>query len=437
MISFFFCLVFGFIPIYPQPQWLGIFWFVVACLCFVPTLYLPFHVSSGMEDVIDLESRQDDHIIKRKKQRYLLALWLVICFPLFPINYLLAAFGVIGYGETIGVYFLLSVLMKAFFSAVTMDVHSTAQMDAEKALEEEKKANAARRDFLKYIFHEVRTPLNSLTMGIEILRQGSHMLPTDLELLSVMKSASDFMADTLNDVLSLQKIEEGKLELELSPFSISDSVTKVLSTFHGAVLTKQINVVKSIAFDVPNRLIGDRYRVEHVLSNLLSNAIKFSPEKGDIFISVVLSTLIPYDNKSVASVTVSVSDKGPGISAENQKKLFGNFVQIRPGQLQQGQGSGLGLSLCKQIVTLHGGTIWVESSEGQGSTFSFCIPFTVFYEPSLSDQSTETDNLVELFRKPSQDSISEVMQDTARKSLSTNETALTRPTTGDVSFDSW
>ena len=230
-------------------------------------------------------------------------------------------------------------------------------------------------------------------MGLEILKQGDRLNSSDLELLSMMKVASDFMADTLNDVLSLQKIEEGKLELELSPFSISDSVSKVLSTCHAAVVTKRIRIEKDIASDVPDRLIGDRYRVEHVLSNLLSNAIKFSPDGELIQVTVKALSTTSNGSSTVAHIAVSVIDHGPGISPENQKRLFGNFVQIRPGQLQRGQGSGLGLSLCKQISTLHGGTIGVESTEGQGSNFTFCIPFAVFsgsaFEPNKSVHAEE------------------------------------------------
>ena len=390
IVSFFFCILFGFLPIIPQPHWLAAVWLSLAFLCYVPIFYLPFHVSGGSENFVDLEV--GSYFVKRNKQSYYLALWLTICFPLFPLTYLLAVFKIIGADETISIFLILSVLTKALYAAIAMDVHSATLTEAHHALVEERNANEARRAFLKYIFHEVRTPLNSLTMGLEILRQGNHMLSSDLELLSMMKGASDFMADTLNDVLSLQKIEEGKLELELNPFSISASLTKVLNTCHGGILTKRIQVETYVASDVPHRLIGDRYRVEHILSNLLSNAIKFSPTSGKIVVEVKATTFSTTTSEYQlwASITVSIRDNGPGISQENQRNLFKNFVQIRPGQLQQGQGSGLGLSLCKQIVTLHGGTIWVDSEEGQGSTFCFCIPFAVYTGGSSGSANEES-----------------------------------------------
>ena len=425
IVSFFICLLLGFVPIIPQPYWLGMFWFLLSCIIFLPTLYLPFHVSYKAQDFVDLEAGVENYLLKRKRQRYQLAMWLTICFPLFPITYLLATLRVFDEGNTIGIYLILSVLTKALYSAIAMDVHSGALTEAQKSLMEERNANEARRAFLKYIFHEVRTPLNSLTMGLEILGQGERLSTSDLELVSMMKGASDFMADTLNDVLSLQKIEEGKLELELSPFNMNDSITKVLSTFLGAIITKHIQVEKKISTDVPNRLIGDRYRVEHVFSNLLSNAIKFSPDNSRILVEVKIVDCITSGTETTASIAVSIKDEGCGISPENQRKLFGNFVQIRPGQLQHGQGSGLGLSLCKQIVALHGGTIGVDSTEGQGSTFTFCIPFTVYNDSAYEQSKTgeaEDSNAVELFQKPSvRQSFSEQQSTSIGPSLSVCE----------------
>ena len=157
---------------------------------------------------------------------------------------------------------------------------------------------------------------------------------------------------------------------------------------------------------VPEIVLGDRYRIEHVIGNLLSNAIKFSPEDSEVVVEVSVeaeqSEIIQYllfiyyknfkycdllmipslwttsvciDDGSAHTVSVillSVLDAGPGIAPA---RLFQNFVQIRPGQLQRGAGSGLGLTIAKQIVELHGGRIGVTSTEGQGSLFYFFIPF--------------------------------------------------------------
>ena len=123
-----------------------------------------------------------------------------------------------------------------------------------------------------------------------------------------------------------------------------------------------------------------------MLINLLSNAIKFSPSNSRILVSVTARVSANKLSPNMTEVTFAVSDQGPGVSTEDQKKLFSTYLQIRPGALQQGQGTGVGLSLCKQIVTLHGGTISCVSEAGMGSTFIFTIPFGVA-APHLEEEA--------------------------------------------------
>ena len=374
MITFFLTIIFGFITIIPQPTFFGYFWFLLSSVSFLPTLYLPLHVSQPHhQESMDLEVGLKHRSI-RGEQRFHFAVWLTIAFPLFPLVYLLAALNVIGPGDTIGLFLLLSVIAKGFLLIVIMDEFTNVLLEVQQALSKEQIANHMRRAFLKYIFHEVRTPLNSMVMGLEILRRREYLDPIDTDLLTMMYSATDFMSETLNNVLSLQKMEEGKVQLEMGSFSIADSIGKVSSTLAGAQVAKNLHLESTVDASVPDRLLGDRYRVEHVISNLLSNATKFSPEGGTIRIHVSAERTAV---ETTMAVTVSITDEGPGISGEDQKKLFENFFQVRPNQLQQGQGSGLGLSLCKQIVSLHGGTIGLDSREGGGSTFFFTIPFQV------------------------------------------------------------
>jgi hypothetical protein len=141
---------------------------------------------------------------------------------------------------------------------------------------------------------------------------------------------------------------------------------------------KNISLNVKIFSNVPSRLIGDSHRILHVIGNLLSNAIKFSPNDKSIYIEVQ-SELITKDSdgNEVANVLFTIEEEGPGISTKNQKLLFNIFFQITPGASQQNKGSGLGLMFCKEIVHLHGGTIWVTSEEGKGSKFHFTIPFSI------------------------------------------------------------
>eukprot|EP01041_Mallomonas_annulata_P002749 gene2749-5415_t len=388
IISFWICLVTGFLIIPYQPYGWGVFWLVISCLTYLPLLYLPCYVgkcpsvySDGLDYSTIPTEENELNLTHAHLKRYNLSVWLTIILPLYTINYLVAWAGGIDAATTIAIYQVLSVLTKGLFTALCMDSHVDVLMETQRAVE--RRANAARRAFLKYIFHEVRTPLNSLTMGIEILQLSESLSAEDKETLLMMKGASEFMSDTLNDVLSMQKIEERKLELDLSPFCIKDAISKVFLSLRGASTSKNISLLMNIPDDVPLKVIGDRYRVEHMISNLLSNAIKFSPDNSTVEVCVSCGLRRFVNGCTVIDITIAITDHGIGISEENQKKLFSSFVQIRPGALQQGQGSGLGLSLCKEIVTLHGGTINVKSIEGQGSTFSFTIPYIIFNLPEI------------------------------------------------------
>eukprot|EP00596_Hydrurales_sp_CCMP1899_P005561 CAMPEP_0119047914 /NCGR_PEP_ID=MMETSP1177-20130426/55756_1 /TAXON_ID=2985 /ORGANISM="Ochromonas sp, Strain CCMP1899" /LENGTH=418 /DNA_ID=CAMNT_0007023091 /DNA_START=1112 /DNA_END=2368 /DNA_ORIENTATION=+ len=215
-------------------------------------------------------------------------------------------------------------------------------------------------------------------MGIDVLSSSDRNSAGDIDTLSMMRSASEFMSDTLNNLLSIQKIEEGKFELELSPFSFEHVILKVFATFRGAVTQKNLSLSHKIYPNVPIEVIGDVHRIEHVFSNMLSNAIKFSPEGKAVRLEVLCESISErVDGTKIANTVITVEDAGVGISKDDQAKLFNSFVQIRPGTLQKGQGSGLGLSFCKQIVNLHGGSIGVTSTEGYGSKFQFQIPFPI------------------------------------------------------------
>ena len=189
-------------------------------------------------------------------------------------------------------------------------------------------------------------------------------------------------------------------------------IFKVITTFQGSLGSKFLTLIPNIPSEVPQLLIGDGHRIQHVIGNLVNNAIKFSPIHGSILVSVCVKKAWVesrgFSNQSFVSLCVSVGDEGPGISKENQMKLFTDFYQIQSNALQQGQGSGLGLFFCKKIVSLHGGEISVESKEGQGSIFSFLISFPVaptsatrpLFHIVSHDVSRQSDNQVWIPQRP-------------------------------------
>jgi CheY-like chemotaxis protein len=149
-----------------------------------------------------------------------------------------------------------------------------------------------------------------------------------------------------------------------------------------------LNVTVRIDSDAPAKIIADRQRLEHTISNLLSNAIKFSLQGGVIAIVVKFERTVDHARNQL-NLMVSVTDDGVGISKENQKRLFRNWVQIRPQFLQEGKGSGLGLTFCKEIIELHKGIITITSDEGKGSTFMFKIPVEII-ENLMSNSPCES-----------------------------------------------
>ena len=433
-ICFWLCLVTGWFIIFPQPYESGMFWFLVSCLTYLPMLYLPFYSANSDSTVFTDHlhpAKQDTTLSKifnaRFAQRRNLSLWLTVVLPLYTVNYIVALAGGYGPAETNAIYQVLSVLTKGLFAAATMDAHLALMVEAEKAFLEEKRANEARRAFMKYIFHEVRTPLNSLTMGIDLISTSPRLDENDRDSIDIMQAASAFMTKTLDGVLSMHKIEEGRFELEFSEMSISEVILGVRNAFRGTVVRKGLTVNVEISPLLPDRVVADAVRVEHTISNLLSNAVKFTAQGTIITIraslvddvmhlfnhrqiaDIPLASLAKpikqgYNNSaspppifgtslssngsspssmpsssSIAYVLVTVQDQGPGISQEHVDLIFDQFTQIRPQTLQSGQGSGLGLSFCKKIVELHGGFIDVvsEGQVGKGSTFRFVIPFKV------------------------------------------------------------
>lgn len=320
-------------------------------------------------------------------ERYKLSAWLFIVIPLFLINYAFAALNYLDVPQAIAVYNILSIVTKGLFAASTMDIHLTFMLETELEELEKQRADEARRAFMKYIFHEVRTPLSSLTMGIEILSLSANLDSSELQSLQLMKSASEFMSNTLDGVLSIHKIEEGNFSLQLAPFSWVDVIEKVCRVYAGAAKVKNIALRVDISKDVSFQVIGDANRLENVIGNLLSNALKFSPMNSAVDLQILCNSIVRQHDEgnnswtTTASISVLVKDQGTGISPELQESIFDNFAQTRPGSLQEGKGSGLGLSFCKRIVDFHNGIISVTSEVSKGSAFKITIPFPISQEP--------------------------------------------------------
>jgi signal transduction histidine kinase len=225
---------------------------------------------------------------------------------------------------------------------------------------------ALKNEFLGMAAHDLRSPISSIESLTDVLLESDAEIGSDerVELITMIRQLSSGMMKLLNDLLDIAAIESGKIDLQLQSVSIPQYLTEVTS--HNRLLAerKKISLVIQVAERVP-AITFDRERIRQVLNNLLSNAIKFSPSQ----------TVVALEARAVRmGVEFSVTDQGPGIRPEDQVKLFGAFQRLGTKPTAGESSTGLGLSICKKIVELHGGTIGVDSEVGRGSRFSFTLP---------------------------------------------------------------
>lgn len=274
-----------------------------------------------------------------------------------------------------------------------------AELEQRKA--EAEAANRSKSDFLANMSHELRTPMNAIIGFSEIMREGmaGPVNSEQEEYLADILDSSRHLLSLINDILDLSKVEAGKMELELSEFSLKELIDSSLVMFREKALTHNISLSSDVEEET-GFIIADNRKIKQALFNLLSNAMKFTPDGGSVFVrarrihdagymiqDTPLSPPLPrgeikgdmYPESGILHpegdfIEISVTDTGIGISEEDQKKLFQPFQQLETTLTKKAAGTGLGLNLCRKFVELHGGRIWVESEEGKGSRFIFVIP---------------------------------------------------------------
>jgi signal transduction histidine kinase len=227
-------------------------------------------------------------------------------------------------------------------------------------------ASRHKSEFLANMSHELRTPLNAVIGFSEVLiqRMFGDLNAKQDEYLKDIYASGQHLLSLINDILDLSKIEAGRMELAPAPFhlptALENAITLVRERAARHGITLEIHLDPRLG-----DLVGDERKVKQVLLNLLSNAIKFTPEGGRISLKAALTD---------RSVEISVSDTGIGIAPEDQAAIFEEFRQVGSDEARKLEGTGLGLTLAKKFVELHGGRIWVDSELGSGSTFTFTLP---------------------------------------------------------------
>jgi signal transduction histidine kinase len=227
-------------------------------------------------------------------------------------------------------------------------------------------ANRHKSEFLANMSHELRTPLNAIIGFSEVLgeRLFGELNEKQAEYTEDILSSGRHLLSLINEILDLSKVEAGRMELELAPFDLPLAIdnartfVRERATRHG--ITVDLGIDERLG-----EFVGDERKIKQILLNLLSNAVKFTPEGGRIGIDAT---------ERNDSVEITVSDTGIGIAPEDQPRIFEEFRQVGSDYEHKSEGTGLGLTLAKKFVELHGGTIWVESEVGKGSKFAFTLP---------------------------------------------------------------
>lgn len=355
---------------------------------------------------------------------------------------------------------LCSTFAKIVFSVLMSYAHMEISSPVVSLLADSISLNSSRRKFLRYIFHEMRVPLNSISLAVQLLLEELTGNKTIEETILIIHDSVRFMGESLNDVMAIQKIEDGALQLIQKPYIVWDICSLIAGQYELEILAKNLNIDIQVADEVPKYLIGDKFRISHIISNILSNSVKFSHQGGNIEIRVNCTDkqLDPsthddghwYRNNSTTSekfIRFTVRDYGKGISSIKMKDLFIPFAHLKDGEISKGRSPGIGLAICKEIASLHRGSIFCHSDgEGQGASFTFVFPFRTEdaehahqyfvrmdrVDTNLNDYKVRNFTHTDVLNVNVKGATVNSSKQTEQKDMSTSSTSLNKVNTGDL-----
>lgn len=266
-------------------------------------------------------------------------------------------------------FYLAALFLVVIFAALLI-VFIVKLNKSELLLREENKRSVLiaqqKMDLLLHMSHEIRNPLTAIK-GFLYIFSKTELSKRQSDMLGSIRSSSDMLLSTLNDTLDAAKMENSEFKINSDPFSADLALREVVESMEFSATKKQLQISYEFIGNSNAVLLGDSFRLKQILINLLSNAIKYT-QVGNVTVKVTLT-----EETKASKLQVDVVDTGAGISAEQQTNLFSKYYQTSSSK--GNIGTGLGLYICKQFVELQGGKIWVTSTAGLGSTFSFSIPY--------------------------------------------------------------